>query len=67
MDNVAVFFEHVDFLNGLDGLNVEFLKRGLELLVVGARGLVDFFLLAPRGAFAAIFLSSSDLSLVSFH
>lgn len=67
MNDVAVFLEHVDFLNRLDGLDVEFLERGLELLVVGAGGLVDFFLLAPGGAFAAIILSSSFLLLASFH
>ena len=36
MDDVAVLLEHVDLLNGLDGLDVELLQRRLELLVVGA-------------------------------
>lgn len=36
MDNVAVRLEHVDLLNGLDGLGVQLLQGLLELLVVGA-------------------------------
>ena len=36
MNHVSVFLEHVDLLNRLDRLDVEFLKRGLQLLVVGA-------------------------------
>lgn len=40
MDDVAVGLEHVDLLDGLDGLGVELLQVGLELLVivVGAGG-----------------------------
>lgn len=36
MDDVAVRLEHVDLLNGLDGLSVQLLQSQLELLVVGA-------------------------------
>lgn len=36
VDDVAVLLEHVDLLNGLDGLGVELLQGGLELLVVRA-------------------------------
>lgn len=45
MDDVAVTLEHVDLLDGLDGLDVELLESSLELLVVGARvplNLLDF-------------------------
>lgn len=35
MDDVAVGLEHVDLLDGLDGLGVELLQLGLELLVIG--------------------------------
>ena len=35
MDDVSVLLEHVYFLNGLDGLDVELLERGLQLLVIG--------------------------------
>lgn len=35
MDDVAVGLEHVDLLDGLDGLSVELLQLGLELLVIG--------------------------------
>lgn len=38
MDDVAVLLEHVDLLNGLDGLGVELLQGGKELLVVGSAG-----------------------------
>lgn len=53
MNDVAIFLEHVDLFNGLDGLNVEFLKGGLEFFVVGAGGFVDFLLLSSRCAFAS--------------
>ncbi len=36
MDDVAVLLEHVDFLDGLDGLYVHFLQGCLQLLVVDA-------------------------------
>ena len=36
MDDVPVLLEHVDLLDGLDGLDVELLQRGLKLLVVRA-------------------------------
>lgn len=54
MDDITILFEHVDLLDGLDGLDVEFLERGLQFFVVGAGGLVDFLLLPSRGAFAAV-------------
>lgn len=54
MDDVAVALEHVDLLNGLDGLYVELLQRGLELLVVGAGALVDLLDLPAGSALAAI-------------
>jgi hypothetical protein len=40
VDDVSIALEHVDLLNGLDGLDVELLQRGLELLVIagGPRG-----------------------------
>jgi hypothetical protein len=34
VDDVAVGLEHVDLLDGLDGLGVELLQVGLELLVI---------------------------------
>ncbi len=54
MDDVAVALEHVDLLNGLDGLDIELLERLLELLVVagGARGgALD---LSPGSALATV-------------
>jgi hypothetical protein len=54
MDNVSIFLEHVDLLDSLDRLDVKFLQRGLQLLVIGARRLVDFLGLAAWCAFASI-------------
>ena len=50
MDHVAILFEHVDLLNGLDGLHVHLLQRRLQLLVVGARALVNLLHLPPGRA-----------------
>ena len=54
VDDIAIFFEHVDLLDGLDGLDVQLLQRGLQLLVVCAGGLVHLLGLAPGCAFAAV-------------
>ena len=55
MDDVTVVLEHVDLLDGLDGLHVHLLQRGLQLLVVGAGTLVRFLgELAAGGAFASV-------------
>ncbi len=53
VDNVSILFEHIHLFNGLDGLDIEFLKGGLQFFVVGARGFVDFLLLPSWCAFAA--------------
>ena len=49
MDHVSVLLEHVDLLDRLDGLDVHLLERRLELLVVGARRLVDLLHLTAGG------------------
>jgi hypothetical protein len=54
VDDVAVALEHVDLLDRLDGLDVELLERGLQLLVIGAGALVDLLDLPARGAFASV-------------
>lgn len=54
MDDVAVALEHVDLLDGLDGLDVQLLKRSLELLVVGASGPVDLLDLPAGCALASV-------------
>lgn len=36
VDNIAVLLEHVDLLDGLDGLDVQLLQRRLQLLVICA-------------------------------
>lgn len=54
VDNVSVFFEHVHLLNGLDGLHIQLLEGGLELLVVGAGCLVDFLHFSSGGAFSSV-------------
>lgn len=37
VDDVAVALEHVHLLDGLDGLNIDLLEGGLELLVIASR------------------------------
>jgi hypothetical protein len=50
VDHVAIFLEHINLLNGLDRLHIQLLKRRLEFLIVGPRGLVDLLRLATRGS-----------------
>jgi hypothetical protein len=54
VDDVSVALEHVDFLNGLDGLDIELLKGSLQLFVVGSRALVHLLDLPAGCAFASI-------------
>ena len=54
MDDISITLEHVDLLNGLDGLDVQLLESSLELLLVGAGALVHLFDLSPDGALAAV-------------
>jgi hypothetical protein len=65
VDDVSVFLEHVDLLDGLDGLHVHLLQGGLELLVVGTGGLVDLLDLAAGSALASV-LGNIISSVVSF-
>ena len=53
MNDVAVLFEHVDFFDCLDGLDVELFEGGLQFFVVGAGGFVDFFYFSSGGTFAS--------------
>jgi hypothetical protein len=55
VDDVSVALEHVDLLNGLDGLYVKLLQRGLELLVVGTGALVDLLDLPAGSALASAY------------
>ncbi len=52
MDDVPILLEHVHLLDCLDRLHIEFLERGLQLLVVGPGCLVHLLLFSPRCAFA---------------
>lgn len=54
MDDVAVGLEHVDLLNGLDGLHVHLLEGGLQFLIVGARVLVNLLDLPAGSTLAAM-------------
>ena len=54
MDDIAIFLEHIDLLNGLDGLDVQLLEGGLEFLVVGAGGFVDLLDFSSRCAFTPV-------------
>lgn len=53
MDDVSVLLEHVDLLDSLDGLDVQLLEGGLELLVVHSGALVDLLNLSPGGTLSA--------------
>ena len=54
VNDIAVALEHVDLLNSLDGLDVQLLKRSLELLVVGTSGPVDLLDLPAGCALSTI-------------
>lgn len=54
MDDVAILLEHVDLLNGLDGLDVQLLKGGLQLLVIGTGVTGDLLDLAAGSTLASI-------------
>jgi hypothetical protein len=58
VDDVAVALEHVDLLNGLDGLNVELLEGLLKLLVVTAGAGRRALDLSPGGTLATISFNS---------
>ena len=58
MDDVAVLLEHVDLLDTLDGLDVQLLQGGLQLLVVGVGGPVDLLDLAAGSALASVAVST---------
>lgn len=60
VNDVAIALEHVDLLDLLDGLNIQFLEVCLQLLVVGAGCLVDLLDLTPRSTLASV----SDIVLV---
>jgi hypothetical protein len=54
VDNVAVLLEHVDLLNALDGLDVQLLESGLELLVIGTGVADDLLDLAAGSTLASV-------------
>lgn len=54
VDHVAVLLKHVNLINGLDGLDVHLLQSSLELLVIGARGLVDLLDLPSGSTLSAV-------------
>lgn len=54
MNHIPILLEHVDFLNGLNRLHIELLKRRLQLLVIRARRLMDFLHLSPGCAFTTV-------------
>src|SRR5689334_795835 len=54
VDDVAVALEHVDLLDGLDGLDIELLQRLLELLVVAGRARGRALHLSPGSTLATV-------------
>ena len=57
MYHIPIFLEHIDLFDRLDGLDIELLEGGLQLLVIGAGGLMDFLLLSSRGSLPSALLS----------
>ena len=64
MDHVAVLLEHVDLLNGLDGLDVHLLQGGLKFLVIGASSLVDLLDLSAGSTLASASESDALVELI---
>lgn len=54
MDDIPVALEHVDLFNSLNRLDIQLLESALELLLVGARALMDLLNLSSHGALAAM-------------
>ena len=50
MDHISIFLEHINLLDGLDGLHIQLLERRLEFLVIGSGGFVNLLRLATRGS-----------------
>lgn len=61
VDDVSVALEHVDLLNGLDGLDIELLEGLLELLVVGGGPLGRPLHLPARGTLSTNSGGSTEL------
>jgi len=60
MDDLTIFFKHVDFFNRLDGLNIQLLQGALQFLVIRTGALVCLFDFSTWGSFSA---DSDDSSL----
>ena len=54
VDDIAVLFEHVDFLNCLNRLNIHLFQRSLQLFVISGGRFVHFLGLAARSSFASV-------------
>lgn len=61
VDDVSVALEHVDLLNGLDGLDIELLEGLLELLVIGGGPLWCPLHLPARGTLSSDTGGSTEL------
>jgi hypothetical protein len=66
VNDISVSLEHVDLLNSLDGLDIELLKRRLQLLVIHPRALVDLFDLSSRCALSTVAGLSAFLDFAHF-
>ncbi len=54
MNHIAIFFEHVDLLNRLNGLDIELFQGSLQLFVVRTRRLVNLLHFSPRCTLASV-------------
>lgn len=58
VDDITIRFEHVDFLDRLDGLHIHLFQCRLQLLVVCSRALMNLLHLPPWCTLAAAFTLS---------
>ncbi len=67
VNHIPVRLEHVDLLNGLDGLHIELLERLLQLLVVAGRSSRGALHLSPGSSLATIYSQPAPSCLYFLH
>ena len=53
VDHLTVLLEHVDLLNRLNRLHIQFLQRALQLLVIGSGAFMRLFDFSPGSSFSS--------------
>lgn len=59
MNDVSILLEHINLLDGLDRLNIQLLKRRMELLVIGSSGLMDLLDFSSWSSLSSIYPQSA--------